>query len=495
MVRPRLEILNNRVCKRELQLGLSVALFYLWLPLMAPHILISWKQQPSLWDLRGLMTVLVAIGGFSATLLLDRFMVRATQGLWRLWVGSFLMLSAPLVLFIRLPRLAGLFVLFLSAACVAIQILPVIKALRDSQTSFNVIFFGAAAGCGLSVVGRLILNQFGQTSPLPAVALACMLLTGGMFATRYFRRLPTNQAEEVHDLYVPINRTKIARIHTARRAGLILCCACVLCLAAGFGARWSVTHSEISWLAPVFLFFATGVLTVIKLTCQRLVFLNVAASGVFIGGLILSSGLAGVAVYANLFFLLLGMAGVGMLLFENLYQTTSSVNRVFAMGLGCTAIFLTWWMSADMEQLRWIGERIQYPEISLIATSVLFFLFLPLVLGHFHAEKAEKAPHAVESAEGAQDSEAYTEQDKTETRQSALEELFTGAEKKVYKLILLGYSNQQMADMLVISINTIKFHIKNILAKAGATNKSQLRNWYLPEAPDHENREIAQIMS
>ncbi|MDR0670776.1 MAG: helix-turn-helix transcriptional regulator, partial [Oscillospiraceae bacterium] len=50
----------------------------------------------------------------------------------------------------------------------------------------------------------------------------------------------------------------------------------------------------------------------------------------------------------------------------------------------------------------------------------------------------------------------------------------TMTEKKVYELILGGYSNQQMADILYVSINTIKFHIKNILGKAGASKKSQL---------------------
>jgi DNA-binding CsgD family transcriptional regulator len=50
----------------------------------------------------------------------------------------------------------------------------------------------------------------------------------------------------------------------------------------------------------------------------------------------------------------------------------------------------------------------------------------------------------------------------------------TASEKSVYRLILQSYSNQQMADTLYVSINTIKFHIKNIMEKAGVNKKSQL---------------------
>jgi DNA-binding CsgD family transcriptional regulator len=50
----------------------------------------------------------------------------------------------------------------------------------------------------------------------------------------------------------------------------------------------------------------------------------------------------------------------------------------------------------------------------------------------------------------------------------------TNAERKVFELILRQYSNQQIADELYVSINTVKFHIKNILAKSGVQRKNQL---------------------
>ena len=53
---------------------------------------------------------------------------------------------------------------------------------------------------------------------------------------------------------------------------------------------------------------------------------------------------------------------------------------------------------------------------------------------------------------------------------------FTGAEIKVYELILHGYTNQQIADALFISINTVKFHVKNILSKAGVNKRYKLYN-------------------
>ena len=52
-------------------------------------------------------------------------------------------------------------------------------------------------------------------------------------------------------------------------------------------------------------------------------------------------------------------------------------------------------------------------------------------------------------------------------------EPLTSRELEVLKLIEAGYSNQEIADGLVISITTVKRHISNVYAKLGATSRTQ----------------------
>ncbi len=46
-------------------------------------------------------------------------------------------------------------------------------------------------------------------------------------------------------------------------------------------------------------------------------------------------------------------------------------------------------------------------------------------------------------------------------------------EQEVLALLVLGLSNQQIAERLVISLNTVKCHVKHLLAKLVATNRTQ----------------------
>ena len=48
----------------------------------------------------------------------------------------------------------------------------------------------------------------------------------------------------------------------------------------------------------------------------------------------------------------------------------------------------------------------------------------------------------------------------------------TGREVEVLVLIACGRSNQQIADELVISLNTVARHVSNIFCKTGAANRA-----------------------
>jgi LuxR family maltose regulon positive regulatory protein len=57
----------------------------------------------------------------------------------------------------------------------------------------------------------------------------------------------------------------------------------------------------------------------------------------------------------------------------------------------------------------------------------------------------------------------------------ALIEPLSDQEQRVLRLIAAGMSNQDIARELVISINTVKTHVKNIYGKLGVNNRDQAR--------------------
>ncbi|MBU1682411.1 LuxR C-terminal-related transcriptional regulator, partial [Patescibacteria group bacterium] len=58
--------------------------------------------------------------------------------------------------------------------------------------------------------------------------------------------------------------------------------------------------------------------------------------------------------------------------------------------------------------------------------------------------------------------------------QSELQKLITSREKEVLLLIAEGYSNKQIAEKLVLSEGTVKFHVHNLLEKLQADNRTRI---------------------
>lgn len=52
----------------------------------------------------------------------------------------------------------------------------------------------------------------------------------------------------------------------------------------------------------------------------------------------------------------------------------------------------------------------------------------------------------------------------------------TDRELEVMELLAEGYSNQQIADRLYISIHTVKSHVSNLLSKLGVNRRTQAIN-------------------
>lgn len=61
-------------------------------------------------------------------------------------------------------------------------------------------------------------------------------------------------------------------------------------------------------------------------------------------------------------------------------------------------------------------------------------------------------------------------------RQEKLSKLLSRREKEVYQLMVRGYSNDEIADMLFIAQQTVKNHIRSIYKKIGVHNRSDIYN-------------------
>jgi DNA-binding CsgD family transcriptional regulator len=53
----------------------------------------------------------------------------------------------------------------------------------------------------------------------------------------------------------------------------------------------------------------------------------------------------------------------------------------------------------------------------------------------------------------------------------------TPAEARVLELVREGRSNAEIAVRLGVSVNTVRYHVSNLLAKANASERAELRQW------------------
>jgi DNA-binding CsgD family transcriptional regulator len=71
---------------------------------------------------------------------------------------------------------------------------------------------------------------------------------------------------------------------------------------------------------------------------------------------------------------------------------------------------------------------------------------------------------------------------------SALAATLSDREHQVFERLVLGASNAEIADELVITVETVKTHVKRILRKIGAINRSEAITLYLDEARSARRR-------
>lgn len=101
-------------------------------------------------------------------------------------------------------------------------------------------------------------------------------------------------------------------------------------------------------------------------------------------------------------------------------------------------------------------------------------------------EEVDRIAAAIVSLDVEQDD--YCIEPPTIPADSVLAGTLSGRERQVFERLVLGASNADIADELVITIETVKTHVKRILRKIGAINRSEAIALYMDEVSKEHRR-------
>ncbi|MDR1158387.1 MAG: helix-turn-helix transcriptional regulator [Oscillospiraceae bacterium] len=477
--------------RRDLLLGLGISQFLLWFPLVLPCAL---EAGDGLQDsgLSGLIGALIILGGFSCAFAVERFTSQKTQFRRRLQAGASLLIVTLLLTFRVWPLPVNLAFVLLSSLFVSFLTLPLTAHVPNADSAGRVFcFFGGFSGLFLSA-GWALADIF-NTHSLLRLLCACLLLTTGLLCSHL-----TAEQEHVSESFPSLD------VAPPRRASLRVCCAgaFLLCAADVFlGIRLYFHTALRDARAP----YEIAVPALLGAVMAALLFLLPEARRWLLGAVALSGLSAGTvllftppetpyAPYASALLFLCAFGSLCLLFVFRLYHASAAPNRKFTLGLCFLVLFLSVWLFCRPGLVSWLASHLTSRQADVATLAVMFPLLSFLVLAAHRPKAAQtdeepaqspapETPHlhivsetpdvsppdrTAEAPVSAPSPVVHT------LNQDVLFAQLTMTEKKVYELILGGYSNQQMADILYVSINTIKFHIKNILSKAGASKKSQL---------------------
>ena len=152
------------------------------------------------------------------------------------------------------------------------------------------------------------------------------------------------------------------------------------------------------------------------------------------------------------------------------YLASRGHRRVIPAGLALN-VFVIWTVSA-LSDLTILSSPERMPMASLFSAGLLFVL-IPVIITRL-------APSREADREWSPDTLDVLKQ---VSRPDVLDDL-TDAEKRVCELLLVGKTNRAIGEDLFISINTVKFHVRNILRKSGCANRKVLIDRLLPDGFD-----------
>ncbi|MFZ5816155.1 MAG: LuxR C-terminal-related transcriptional regulator, partial [Bacillota bacterium] len=173
------------------------------------------------------------------------------------------------------------------------------------------------------------------------------------------------------------------------------------------------------------------------------------------------TGPLGVIAYRGL--LLLGLVAGDLFYWHQLWRLgeTYGVRRTMGLGLGGSL-----WLIGTATLVTRTGSLSLLPgPLFLLIGAAILFLAIPLIFRYRLPETVHPTPEALPG------------------QPFRIPEGLTAAEVAIYPLLLSGASDQEIAARLVVSKHTVKFHVRNILHKAGVANRRELLSRLLAGEP------------
>lgn len=176
------------------------------------------------------------------------------------------------------------------------------------------------------------------------------------------------------------------------------------------------------------------------------------------------AGPLGVIAYRSL--LLLGLVAGDLFYWHQLWVlgATLGVRRTMGVGLGVSL-----WLIGAANLITGEPGSVLPVRLFLLIGASLLFLAIPLIFRSPSLGKNRRKGEAT-------------------TAGTLLPWRLTDTERQVYTLLIGGAADQEIADRLFISKHTVKFHVRNILHKAGAANRRDLLARLLVGQPSAPSR-------
>ena len=408
----------------------------------------------------------IIFAGLFLALLIDRFVQRSHHRYVGIFALAMMITLSVLAYTVSFNAIVSFALAFVAAMLMTVQLLPFFK--QGLSGKFFVGLLSASLLCALlaGLPGRALWLHFHELTPLHMVL--CGALAAAGFLLRHFTLQKPVDAPTV--LMPDEKDPSLSRplMVTYCIAVFVACVFMIVMLATRFG-QVSANISALS-AAIVLVFAVLQAAAFLMLLKKRYWMFSYIVLVSFFVGLVsqLICGSEGLLFYLSIMFIVAAVGGLAPLLMLLVFETISPPNR--PLGVSVVFVLLHFLFLLFFEPVsRDISLFIVDVEWIMLGVPTLVILLLPVFMRSVEAVPSMAQGEGGESAAQAQEPSAA---------ESDFGEKLTTAEKRVYELILQCYSNQQIADMLYISINTVKFHIRNILAKGDVQKKSQLISKY-----------------
>lgn len=451
--------------KRDLFSGLAVGLLAAWIPIAYSVILPASEEDSVNGVLRELGLNLTVLATFILVISITQRLSRRVGLKERLYSAVGLVLISLLQAFSDYPFFMGMALVLIATILLMFQFLPIFEDFLNYRHVVAIFAFSFPPFILLNLLYRYLLRPTGSRIIL---SLFLAALAAGAFLLYYISRgqprpplvktrIPMNKRKSLVMLYgfalycinFVILILILGLIDTAGSPNVTLGVAASLLAVVVFALSMLAITGNLWYISYIsFVCFGLG-----------LVFENLVTSSLF--------------QYLPIMLFIAAAGSIIVLFLTYVFHSAQQRDNTLWVGLALVLSYiLVTVFVCDLNVGKLLVRYLTGNHVTRFMVSLVFILaptlFKPFAkrveLDILHPEPAPQPPAESESETKEQDWELARQ----------LYARLTPSEQRIYDLLLKGYQNQQIAETLFISQNTVKFHMKNILAKAEVRNRFML---------------------